>query len=460
MSIDQMCERLTTVTSEIDALLGSEENPRTEQLSDQEREDHKKLETEADDLKRKIEQHTADQEARRRNTARRSTLSTTSRGRQAPLPEPIDQLDDLSDKKDRENIRRRIRRTGGLRSFRGENAHQDAFESGQFLLATIAPNTEAGAKAAIWCRENLAASGADNAKGGATVPEAFENAVIDLREQYGRFRPNCKQVQMTSDTKIVPRRTGGLTAYFVGDNTEITESDKTWDNVRLTARKIAVLAKFSSEVDEDSVISMADDLADEASYAFAVKEDQCGFLGTGTSTYGGMSGLITECTTATATTVTALATHLQFSDFTFGDFESMVGKLPDYAEPRAKWYISRAGWAASMLRLLDAAGGNTRDMLEGKATLMFLGYPVVLSQVMNSTLTDQTTTKGFCYFGDLTLAASFGNRRGVTVKSSDQRYIELDQLAVQVTERFDINVHDVGDTSNPGAMIMLATPGS
>jgi HK97 family phage major capsid protein len=53
-----------------------------------------------------------------------------------------------------------------------------------------------------------------------------------------------------------------------------------------------------------------------------------------------------------------------------------------------------------------------------------------------------------------------GTRRGLTLAISDQRYFEYDQLAIKGTERVDINVHDVGDTSDAGAMIMLATPGS
>ena len=34
---------------------------------------------------------------------------------------------------------------------------------------------------------------------------------------------------MTSDALTVPRRTGGLTAYYVGENTEGTEPDVSWD---------------------------------------------------------------------------------------------------------------------------------------------------------------------------------------------------------------------------------------
>ena len=93
--------------------------------------------------------------------------------------------------------------------------------------------------------------------------------------------------------------------------------------------------------------------------------------------------------------------------------------------------------------------------------MMFLGYPVVFSQVMNSTLTAQTSTNGLCYFGDLRQAAMFGDRRGLSIAVSNDRYFELDQLAIRGTERYDIAVHETGDASStPGSIIQLSTPGS
>jgi hypothetical protein len=51
---------------------------------------------------------------------------------------------------------------------------------------------------------------------------------------------------------------------------------------------------MSTELAEDAVISIADDLAQEMGYAFAVAEDAAGWTGDGTSTYGGISGVKTK----------------------------------------------------------------------------------------------------------------------------------------------------------------------
>lgn len=351
---------------------------------------------------------------------------------------------------------------GRLRSFVGETAIEDAYLSGMWLAAALFNRP----KAIKWCKDNglaildTALTGGDNSLGGFLVPPEFSRTLIRLVEDYGIFRRKARVWPMASDTATIPRRLTGLTTYFVGDNADITESNMTLGQIGLAARKLGVLSKWSSEIDEDSAISVADLLAQEIAYAIAVKEDECGFLGTGASTYGGISGLITACTAATATIVTAATGNTAFSTLDLTDLESMIGKLPEFPGIRPEWYVSKAGWAASMMRLADAAGGNTADVIEGQRRLTFLGYPVNLVSCMNKTLTAQTSTKGLVYFGDLSMAATMGTRRGMTMAISNERYFELDQIAIKATERFDINVHDVGDTTNAGAVIMLATPAS
>lgn len=349
-------------------------------------------------------------------------------------------------------------RSGKLRSFRGANAEEDAYQSGQWALATIGGD----ARAAEWCREHgietRTAVTTSNTLGGYLVPAPMEMAIINLREERGVFRQESFVRSMTSDTLIVPRRAGGVTAYFVNEGSEVTASDKGWDAVSLTARKIAALCKYSTEINEDSAISIADDLAQEIAYAFADKEDECGFNGDGTSTYGGIVGV--KNAVLAGSKYTAIAGNTAFGTLDLEDFEAMVGKLPQYAVANAKWYISRVGWANSMLRLAAAAGGNTVSNIEQGASPQFLGFPVKISQVLNSTSTAQTSTDGICYLGDLRLATSFGNRRGMSISVDSSRYFELDLLAIKGTQRFDINVHEKGTATVAGPVIMMSTPGS
>jgi HK97 family phage major capsid protein len=115
---------------------------------------------------------------------------------------------------------------------------------------------------------------------------------------------------MGSDQLQIPRRKGGLTAFFFNDDdgTGITASDKNWDLVTLSAKKLGALARVSKDLVEDAIINVVDDLAQEMAYAFAVKEDNCLINGDGTSTYGGMQGFIPKFQATAYQSRIALAT--------------------------------------------------------------------------------------------------------------------------------------------------------
>ena len=287
------------------------------------------------------------------------------------------------------------------------------------------------------------------------VPDEFQNDLIDLREKFGVFRQNAKIVPMASDTRSDPRRRQGVTAYFQGEDTAGTLSDKVWDRVKLTAKKLMVLTKFSNELNEDAVINIGDDLAGEIAYAFALKEDQCGFNGDGTSTYGNIIGVRQSLLNVDSTignvlglTVGPAGTGASYQSFTLANFNSVVGALPEFADsPNAKWYVHKTFWGAVMQKLAAAAGGNRIADIEGGALKKtFLGYDVVISQVMPKT---PAINQVCALFGDLRMAASLGDRRQTTIQMSDSALnaFEQDEIVIRGTERFDINVHDVGESS-------------
>jgi HK97 family phage major capsid protein len=168
---------------------------------------------------------------------------------------------------------------------------------------------------------------------------------------------------MGSDSMTIPRRAGGLTAYFPGENGAITESSKSWGQVTLNAKKIAVLTRMSTELSEDAIISIADDLASEMAYAFAQTEDSCGWNGDGTSTYGGITGIRTKMVATLgagqlAGAVDAASGHDTFAEIDANDLASVMAKLPKYAEAGAKWYCSQPAWATGVPASRAAAGGT------------------------------------------------------------------------------------------------------
>lgn len=336
-----------------------------------------------------------------------------------------------------------------LVAFKDEEA---AYRSGQFVMATMFGNR----KAKQWCRDNGLIKNSmltnDNPAGGFLVNDEMESAIIELREMYGVFRSEAFVMPMSTEKMVVPRVAGEVTSYYVGEGSTITASDMTVSTVELNAKKLACMTTVSAELNEDAVVSIADLLARSIAHEFAVSEDEAGFLGDGTSTYGGINGLAGAL--AAGSLVTAAATRDLFADLTFAEFESVIGACKMWRGSSPKWYISQAGWAASMQRLANAAGGVTMAELADGMAPSFLGYPVVISQVLTKALTGTTGLRA-CYFGDLRQGVYFGNRRGITIALDSSRYFEQDLIAIKATQRYDIVVHDRGTASESGGIIGL-----
>jgi HK97 family phage major capsid protein len=297
-----------------------------------------------------------------------------------------------------------------------------------------------------------------NSAGGYLVFPEMSTAIIDLREQYGTARRFLNVKQMASDTQDIPRRTGGPTAYFATEENAFTESSKSWGQVTLRAQAVGCLSKISRELSADAVINVADDLASDMAYGLAVKEDASLWNGDGTSAYGGIIGIRTKFASGVgvlAGAVDGASGHDTFAEYDATDFEKVIGALPKYAEAGASWFGHRTGWANTILRLAAAGGGNTLQTLTaGKPQMAWLGYPFETDQTLPSALTDLSDTAVFL-LGDLNLAVTMGERQGLTIDVTRDRYWETRQIGIMAWERIDINVHDIGDATNPGPVVAL-----
>lgn len=347
-----------------------------------------------------------------------------------------------------------FKRIGKLKAFLDDYA---AYKTGMALRAQVFGDH----RAAQWLRDQgvelRAHSEGIATAGGVLVPEEFVQSIIDLRETYGVFRQYARVMPMSRDTAVMPRRTGGLSAYWVDEAGSITESSKTWDNVRLTAKKLGIYSLISSELAEDAIVNLADDLASECAYEFALTEDNAGFNGDGTATYAGILGVCNaiEANSSLVGYVDAATSgHDTFAEVDATDLATVMSKLPLYARPGAAWYCSQVAYDLVFSRLAIAAGGNTLDTVTGAYMPRYLGYPIRVSQVMeSSTSTINDTT--MLLFGDLSKAATLGDRRSMDFATSSDFKFQNDQIAIRAIERIDINVHDIGDTSTAGPIVAL-----
>lgn len=356
----------------------------------------------------------------------------------------------------------------------GRSAEERAYRFGMWCLAELANQMPGRYRRSFphaqeWVDRNLAAASTKDASGYSNlIPEEFGQDIVDLREVRGVVRRLFKVVPMAGDTRTDPRRQGGLTASWVGEGSAGSESNKKWDNVRLTAKDLMALARYTNQLNADSVINIGDDLASEIAYAFADAEDQAGFNGDASSTYGGIVGARTKVANfdgaGTASAGLVSGSGGTWATLTMADFHTVVGKLPQFADtPETAWVCHRAFYFTVMQKLEIASGGTeAREVIAGdrRPRPLFLGYPVEFSQVFPGATATGTV---MVLLGNFMLAASLGDRQMDSVAFSEHATIggenvfERNQIAVRGVERVDINVHDVGDASNPGPIVALKT---
>ena len=428
---------------------------RIEGRSAEENKEYLTLGTQADDLTAQIGfEETL-------NAKEKELRATFEKAAPAPVVTPVEEKR-AEEEKAKTEIRAILPHHTQLRAFSDTpDAVEQAYRCGRWLRAHIFKNADD----LRWCKDHgveaRAMGESTNASGGALVPDEFANRVIRLVESYGTLPPACENVSMTRDTLVIPKRLTGTTAYFVGEGSSVTESEPTYGNVSLVAKKLAVGCRMSTELVEDSqgVVGLADAVATEFAQSLAYKIDLCGWLGDGTQgTYGGINGIVSKVNDGThgASVVSAASGNTAFETLDLEDFLGAMGKLPIYARAGARWYISPAGYAASIARLKYAAGGNTVENVAAGTVDTFLGYGVTLVHVMNSTL-GADSNKVKVLFGNMALSSIYARRRDFSVRLYDQVYATTDQLLLQGTMRFDVNHHSLGDTSEVGPVVALKT---
>lgn len=336
---------------------------------------------------------------------------------------------------------------GNIKHFRNAD---DAYAAGQFFLASVWDRPAAKQ----WCQDNgifNAMRSDDNDKGGFLIPAPLANTIVELRESFGVFRRNAMVWPMSSATQDIPKLAGEVSAYFTAQLEDITESDAALSQVALAVKDLYTLTPVSAQVSSDAVIMIADLLARSIAQTMANKEDDCGFNGDGTSTYGHINGLSSALKAGAKYTATG---QTSFGALTVGSFEAVKGKVKRYANMTPAWYISSAGYYASMERLLNAAGGNNNINLANGAPLNFLGDPVIFTQVMLNS-TSASSGKVACYYGDLRMSAVLGDRAGIAIDADRSLYFKKNAIAIRSWSRFDINVHETGTATDAGSMVAL-----
>jgi HK97 family phage major capsid protein len=343
--------------------------------------------------------------------------------------------------------------SGRLRAF--ENA-KDAYSVGMWFKSK-----SGDAEAKRWCQDHGIEARAQGSTGSTTgaafVPDVLSSTVIRLVDQYSAFAQNATNVVMPSDVLLFPRRTAGATAYWIDENSAITPSDPTSNQVTLTAKKVTGAVTIASELLQDSIVSIADWIAAELALTLSNAVEEAAWSGN-PSNAPGVAGLVTTHTggllaASAATYAASLVTAAGDTpdEVTKANLLAMMARVPQHSRAGAKWFCSPFFFATCMQNL-DLAQGGSVGLSQGMGPT-FLGSEVVLTDRLPSGA--DSTGAIMALYGNMANSSYYGIRQAIEIASSDQVNFLSDQTVIRAVARVAITHANLGSSSVAGPIIGL-----
>lgn len=363
----------------------------------------------------------------------------------------------------------------------GSEAGQAAYKAGRQVAAYLGD-----ASSAQWCKENGVSlvktmSTGNNTLGGLTVVDELDQAILYYREERGVARNIMDVVSMNSETRTVNRNVGGTTVYALGEGQSYTASDVQFSGVQLTAKKFGALTQNTIELGDDSYAAIAEEIAKDHGYAHAVQEDKVAFLGDGTSTYNGLVGinesfkkLVTDAggtwTTDAHKAYAAgvqVATGATLASITLSDIIKLQAKVATFPGMQNRFYVPSQVWFGTIVPLIQAVGGNSNaQIVDGVTRQFFNGAEVVFTDELYTPLLSAENNQFVLFYGDAAQAGLFGDRRGLSITSSQEVGFLTDTQYNKSTARYGVNWWNIGNASatasarTRGALAALVTKNS
>ena len=348
--------------------------------------------------------------------------------------------------------------SGRLRAFAKA---EDAYKAGMWFKAK-----GGDAHAKRWCEDHgveVRALGGASGAGSNFVPDILSSTVLRLVEQYSAFAQNATSIQMPSDVVLFPKRTAGNSAAWISENSAITPADPNATQVTVTAKKLAAAVVISSELLQDSIVSIADWVAAELALGISNAVEAAAFSGN-PSNAPNVAGLVTshaggliKTTTAGQSTTYDYAASLVTAagdtpdEVTKANLLAMMAAVPQHSRQGAKWFVSPFFFSACMQNL-DLNQGGSVGLSQGLG-LTFLGSPVVLTDRLPSGA--DSTGAVMALYGNMANSSIYGTRSGLEIQSSDQVNFLSDQTVIRAIARVGISHHTIGSDTVAGPMIAL-----
>ena len=255
----------------------------------------------------------------------------------------------------------------------------------------------------------------DDARGGYTIPEELLVEVLRIAEkQYGLARRDMRYLPFSGpgNERKIPTLASSVTVYWIDEAADKTSSNPTFGLVTQTLKKLAAIVPLTEELIEDSAVNLTSLVAELVAEAMAKEEDTQFFNGSGSP----WTGILQNGSVSSV----SLGAGVGVSGITFAYLIDMQDEIATGALAGAKYYMNRTIY--SYLRKLRADAVSADD---GKGVFLLppnktdiegiLEFPIEFSDALPGK-TFATADSAFCFFGNLKIAAIFGDKRAMRAK--------------------------------------------
>ncbi len=228
-----------------------------------------------------------------------------------------------------------------------------------------------------------------------------------LTTEYGVARREFFATPLSKNAYEANTLATDVTVGWVNEAGVVLSTEIVLAQTELKLKKLGAIVSLTRELIEDEEVDLFAFIASRVAEGFAKAEDSAFFTGTGggDTANGGYTGLLNVSAIPTVVLASSLVTSL-----TVEKLYEAIDKLPESAQPNAKFYMNRV--FKSQIRLLKDGSGQYiyQDPINNQGMPTLAGYPVVTVEVMPKTV---TTNKGFIIFGDLKKTALLGYKNGL-----------------------------------------------
>lgn len=256
--------------------------------------------------------------------------------------------------------------------------------------------------------------------GGYTVPQTYQNTVLEKLNTLSRTR-SISNVISTTSTRNVPVEGDAPTFEWIDETGTYGETKSTFRNKQINAYKLGGIIKVSDELLNDTAISFEAYMANQIAKGVDKAEAPAFCNGDGTKKPTGYAnGLVatTETTTASASAITA------------SEVESIYYALREAYRARATWRMNTR--TLKKIRGLNDGQGTYFYKEEIKSSMTIEGKPVVIDE----NLPDMATGAKFLVFGDFNYY-QIADRGAMEIRRLNEKYSDTGMVGFRVTVRVD-----------------------